>query len=54
MQKKIMTVLKPVRVIISVLKNIKNIDVIVEVIKKNRKSLILLKECQLANIDKDK
>ena len=44
MQKKIRTVLKLVRVIISALKDVKSINIIAEVIQKNRESLILLKE----------
>ena len=54
MQKKIKTVLKPVKIVISILKNVESIDITAEIIKENRESLILLKECQLANTDKNK
>ena len=32
----------------------KNIDIIAEIVRKNRENLTLLKECQLASTDKDK
>ena len=53
-QKKIKIILKPAKVVISVLKNIKSINIIIEVVKKNRESPTLLKERQLTNIDKNK
>ena len=54
MQKKIKTVLKLTKIIISALKNVESINMTAKVVKKNKKSPILLKECQLANTDKNK
>ena len=45
MQKKIRIILKLARVVISALKNIKNINITAEIIRENRESLILLKKC---------
>ena len=45
MQKKIKIILEPVKVVISALKNIKSINITAEVVKKNKKSPILLKKC---------
>ena len=53
-QKKIRTVLKLIRVVISILKDIESINITAEMIKKNKKNLMLLKKCQLVNTDKDK
>ena len=44
MQKKTKTVLKLVKVIISALKNVKNINITAEIVRENRESLTLLKE----------
>ena len=54
LQKKIRTVLKLIKVVISALKNVKSINITAEIIKENRESLILLKEYQLVSTDKDK
>ena len=54
MQKKIRTVLKSAKMVISALKDVKSINIIAEMVKKNRKNLTLLKKCQLANTNKGK
>ena len=46
--------LELVKVVISVLENIENINMTAEIIQKNKENLTLLKECQLANTNKSK
>ena len=44
MQKKIRTVLELIKIVIFILKDIENINMTAEMVKKNKKSLILLKK----------
>ena len=46
--------LELIKLVVFALKNVKSIDITAKIIKKNKKSLILLKERQLISIGKDK
>ena len=54
MQKKIRIVLKLIKMVIFILKDVKSINVTAEVVQKNRESPTLLRERQLISTNKDK